>query len=215
MALVVKTTGLENYLQTEGQRPNRVQVLICGHPGTGKTRLAAQFPRPIIANSDDGLMSVADLGVPYVDVRSVGDMKALLTELGRQQGRGNRDYDTLVIDTIDGFTRFLGDDITRKMGLETMRDGGFDGWGRLADQLESLVTSLRRLDMNLVVLCHLGTSNDGAVLPAMPGKMKDKLPEMFDYVGVSQVRTRFNPNSKKPVRQYGISWSNVEGAEFL
>jgi hypothetical protein len=56
MALLIQTTGLEDYAPGGTAR---VKVLNIGGPGAGKTRFSSFFPAPIFADCERGLASVA------------------------------------------------------------------------------------------------------------------------------------------------------------
>ena len=74
--LTIKTTGLSDYLDGGS---GRIKVLMMGPPGSGKTRSASFWPKPLLADCEDGRMSVADRAIPYAAIKTTADMKALLT----------------------------------------------------------------------------------------------------------------------------------------
>ena len=48
-----------------------VKVVVYGGPGVGKTRLAASMPTPIIISAEQGLLSLADEKVSFIEVSSL------------------------------------------------------------------------------------------------------------------------------------------------
>src|SRR5688572_4358099 len=55
----------------------RLRVAIYGRAGTGKTTLAATFPRPLFVDSDVGLISVAGIEALRHEPTSAADLTAL------------------------------------------------------------------------------------------------------------------------------------------
>ena len=80
MPLVIKTTGFEQFADPTGG--SWIKCLMMGEHGVGKTRSAACWPKPIIADCERGLMSVADKGVPYAEIKGSADMDALGIDRG-------------------------------------------------------------------------------------------------------------------------------------
>lgn len=151
MALVIKTTGLEQYAPG-GQA--RLKLLIIGGPGVGKTRWASYFPKPIYADCEAGLASVADREVPYVGVNSSTDMLDLLTHL-KQECRlpqDKRSFDTVIIDTLDAYQRKLKNEWMERNKAESFT--GWEAWGFVSQKLQLLLTKLLNLDMNVIVNVH-------------------------------------------------------------
>lgn len=72
------------------------RVLIYGPPGLGKTSLAAQFPRPIIIDVEDGTPS----GVDIATFGQIETYDQALDALKSLYG-GEHDFGTLIIDTLD------------------------------------------------------------------------------------------------------------------
>lgn len=86
-----------------------VLMTVCGDAGTGKTSLAATFPKPIFIRAEDGLQAIPAAQRPdaFPILRGPQDlwdqMIALLQE--------NHDYKTLVIDSVTALERMFVQDV--------------------------------------------------------------------------------------------------------
>ena len=206
MALMIKTTGLEDYL-SEGE--GFIKALIMGEPGVGKTRSAGFWPKPIFADTEKGRMSVADLHVPYVEITSSVDMFALTDELERECKRpaSQRRFQTLVIDTVDALQRIVMDERLQSEKKETF--SGWGDWGYLDARMMQFISRLHRLRMNIVVNCHLKGSSSGddgpqILGPKLKGDFRDQIAAEFDLVGY--MTTQWKANKGERVLTRGIRW---------
>lgn len=184
MPLLIQRTGLEQY-GSEGSA--KLKALIIGGPGAGKTAWASFWPRPIYADVEGGLASVAHQQVPYVSVNNSQDMLDLLVYLRTQS-----EYDTVVIDTLDAYQRKLKTEWMARNKAESFT--GFEAWNYLATKCQVLMTRLLNLDMNIVVNVHYKDkvlqSKDGdstrevtQYMLQLQGETADNVFNDFDLVG--------------------------------
>ena len=213
MPLIIKTTSWEDYLDPSGQA--YVKALVMGNHGSGKTRSASFWPKPIFADCERGRMSLADREVPYADIRSTADMAALL-DLLRKEGQkpvGNRRFQTLVIDTFDAYQRIVIQERLRSEKKESL--SGWADWGYLDGKMVQLVEQLLNLPMNIVVNLHVkevsdgGDSDDGeaSILvrkARLKGDIKDTIFQDFDLIG--QMETSYTAVKGERVLQRQIRW---------
>lgn len=213
MSLIIKTTSWEDYLDPSGQA--YVKALIMGNHGSGKTRSASFWPKPIFADCERGRMSLADREMPYADIRSTADMAALL-ELLRKEGQkpvGSRRFQTLVIDTFDAYQRIVIQERLRTEKKESL--SGWADWGYLDGKMVQLVEQLLNLPMNIIVNLHVkevsdgGDSDDGeaSILvrkARLKGDIKDTIFQDFDLIG--QMETSYTAVKGERVLQRQIRW---------
>lgn len=143
----VKIAGRDEY-------PSHIRLLLVGQPGVGKTRLAASFPNPIFANSSGGLTTLSQIGkVPYVTVESERDLYELKLALERsaeeREELFGRPVDTLVIDSIDEFQRFVMASRLKQMGRQ---DTLPEDWGWIATRLNKILAGLCQLELDIVII---------------------------------------------------------------
>lgn len=219
MALVIQTTGLEQYAPG-GEA--RIKVLNIGGPGVGKTRWASYFPRPIYADCEAGLASVADRRVPFVSVRTSTDMLDLLNHLKQEcrQPKANRSYDTVVIDTLDAYQRKL-----KAEWMEANRKEAFSGWeawGFMNQKMSLLLTRLLNLDMNVIVNVHYkdkSTKDDVTgvetheLMLQLQGETADTAFNDFDLVGWTG--TYWEAVNGERVQKRGITFKASPTKPFL
>ena len=64
-----------------------VKCIIFGGAGVGKTRAIATAPSPIIISAEQGLLSLMEVDVPYIEVNSLEELDRLTIYLKRTMGR--------------------------------------------------------------------------------------------------------------------------------
>lgn len=219
MALTIQTTGLEDYAPG-GQA--RIKMLNIGGPGAGKTRLASYFPKPIYADCEKGLASVADRKVPYARVITSQDMLDLLAMLKQEcmQPFEQRKYQTVVIDTLDAFQRKVKDEWMVKNNASAF--SGWEAWGFLNARMQMLLVRLLNLDMNVIVNVHYKdkTSKDDAsgketheLMLQLQGETADTAFNDFDLVGWSGVY--WEAEGGERVKKRGITFTATPDKPFL
>lgn len=209
MALVIKTTGFEEYLDQSGGA--YIKALIMGEHGVGKTPSAANWPKPIIADCENGLMSVASMRVPYASIGSSADMDALLSHLAVEAKKPveARKYQTLVIDTLDSYQRKVIQERLRSERKESF--SGYGDWGFLDAKMQQLMERLLNLPMNVVVNLHTKDQRDGddesSLLikqARLKGDIRDSIYQEFDLIG--QMETSYVSIKGERVLKRQIRW---------
>jgi hypothetical protein len=220
MALLIKTTGLEDYAPGGTAR---VKVLVIGGPGAGKTRWSSYFPKPIFADCEKGRASIADRRMPYVEITSSQDMIDLLTMMKHEcrQPKDGRKYETIVIDTLDAFQRKV-----KNEWMELNRKDvftGWEAWGYLNSKMQLLMTRLLNLDMHVIVNVHYKdktvhddeTGRDAKELMLqLQGETADTAFNDFDLVG--WMGTFWKPGDDgKRVQKRGLTFKADPKRPFL
>jgi hypothetical protein len=211
MTLLIKQTGLDDYLDGGS---GRIKCLIMGPPGSGKTVHSAQFPRPLLADCEEGRMSVAAMHIPYVAIQSVATMKELLTmaELEAKRPLDQQRFQTLIIDTLDSYQRLVIQEYLKAERKPAM--SGWQDWGHLDAEMTELVSRLNLLSMNVVCNLHIketkvgeNDDGDGGYLvkgPKLKGDLREQIGAEFDLVGY--IETGWEAvDGKRVLRRY-IQW---------
>jgi hypothetical protein len=135
----------------------RLRILVYGDPKVGKTTLALTAPRPVVINTDDGLVSVAVQGATGLEFRPTGykEMEGIFWWCKENAG----EYDTIVVDDLTTLQRLLIDEIhdaglaAGKQGKPVMQFVPEQG-EYLANQgqVARILTDLRRLGKHMIVI---------------------------------------------------------------
>lgn len=213
MTLVVRTTGIEDYLDG-GQ--GRIKALIMGSPGSGKTRSSSYWPKPLLADCEEGRMSVADRRIPYAAIRTPQDMKALLdlAEAEAKRPKEQRRFETLIIDTLDAYQRTV---IQRYLAKQKRTEmSGWEDWSYLDSRMNNLIGRLMLLPMNIIVLVHTKDTQiaqQDRTMIRLQGAMKEQLPADFDFVGLFD--NEFDLVDGKRGMKRSILWEPTPMADWL
>ncbi len=219
MGLIIQTTGLEDF--APGGKA-RVKVLVIGGPGAGKTRWSSYFPKPIYADCERGLASLADRKFPYVTVNTSQDMLDLLAHLKQecQQPSERRAYETVVIDTLDAFQRKIKDEWMQKEKKSAFT--GWEAWSYLNARMQMLLTRLLNLDMNVLVAVHLKdrttkdveTGNEShSLMLQLQGETADTAYNDFDLVG--WMGTYWEADGGERTQKRGLTFKPTPDKPFL
>ena len=146
----------------------RLKVSLYGEAGTGKTRLACSFPKPLLLiGGEDGTASV--VGTPGVDFvqLSIGDICKDFARIidavrgGMVSRQSKKPFATVVVDTLSSIrdiriSEILGwNTVPEQMGF---RFATMDQWSECAQNLKDMMRPLidlpKFLNVNIVVVAH-------------------------------------------------------------
>lgn len=157
---------------------NGIKCVVYGSSGVGKTVLCSTAPRPIIISAEQGLLSLASLDVPYIEVNNMKDVDDAYKLL-----KDNPDYDTICIDSLSEIAEAVLADFKK-----TVADGR-QGYMKLAEALGAFIKNLRDIQgKNIVFIAKAKRIEDeesgtNVYEPHMPGKVLPfNLPYLVDEV---------------------------------
>lgn len=133
-----------------GVEPAAVKATLYGTEGIGKTTLAAQFPNPLILDTEEGSKRIDCAKVKCGDWRSLTG--ALIELGGNAQG-----FQTIVIDSIDWAEQLAIEEIKRTEGKHPDDIPYGRGTGMIADKIGSLLRQLNVIagaGVNVLLVGH-------------------------------------------------------------
>lgn len=81
-----------------------VKCIIYGGAGVGKTRAIATAPSPIIISAEEGLLSLMEVEIPYIEVKSLEDLNDAYNLLKKDAGQT---YKTIGLDSLSEIAEVL------------------------------------------------------------------------------------------------------------
>lgn len=140
-------------------------ITICGDAGTGKSSMAATFPRPIFIRAEDGVARVPSgfrpAALPLIESADQlwSQIIALLNE--------DHDYQTMVIDTVSALDRIFVQSIMEGDGKSKSLNAALGGYGAGFNALAAMHQRVRKgaehlrkkRGMNTVFIAHAEVGN--------------------------------------------------------
>lgn len=157
-----------------------IKCLVYGKAGYGKTYLARTAPKPIILSAESGMLSLRDLDLPVITIKTVEDLEAAYAWA---QSTESADYHTIYIDSISE----IGEVVlaNAKAQVKDPRQA----YGELIEKMMMTLKAFRDLPgKHVVMAAKQSTQTDsvtGAISygPSMPGsRLGAELPYLFDEV---------------------------------
>lgn len=153
---------LSQLKQTTSAAPAR--IVFYGAEGTGKTTLAASFPKPLFLKTEDGTSGLsvfsATADQPIDLITSWAQLCEILGAVMNQE----HDFQTLVLDSVDWTQELIYAEVTARLGYQDINTDGNGkpafghGYKRAADIMRELLKSFDAIrthrSMNIVLLAH-------------------------------------------------------------
>ena len=164
---------------------HKLKVLLYGASGSGKTTFAGTAKDVIFLSSENGLLSIAEKGVDYIDIKSYSDLQESYKFLKENITK----YKTVIIDSVTEINEIIKLEIENKTG-KTMQ---IKDWGDLSKQIRLLLRSFRNLDMHCIFICQEATEKDseeGQVskrIPSLNGKNSTEISYFMDIVAYTYI----------------------------
>jgi hypothetical protein len=195
---------------------------IFGDTGVGKTALSATAPRPLIGDSNYGLMTVGDMpGLEHLRSVPIEKMEDLDTVYDNFTGTGSKDwskkFDTFSLDHFDDIQGIILDALADKaMAKDSSREADQleqREYGIMGNKLRRYLRKLKKLPKHKILICgQMQNYETGRLQPRLLGAMKNELGYFCDHVAYLRV-------GKKNVRYLhlnpGDEWMAKTRARWL
>lgn len=187
------------------ERSPYLKCLIYGLPGVGKTVFAAQFPRPLILDAENGtrsLLNHPEFGLQDVlilPIQSFADIEKVFWELKDESSELSKKVDTVVIDSISELQkRQLDEMLVQAKKQDSRRDVNLpyqQDYLINTNALRRMAFGFRDLEKNLVITAHSIEDKDesqGIILtrPDTTPKLARTLEGIMDLMGFLSVEYR-------------------------
>jgi hypothetical protein len=134
---------------TTGKQTRAQRVVLYGVESVGKSTFAAQFPKPLFLDIEQGTSHLD------VDRCDIGSWKQLTEALAEAKAT---DYQTIVIDSADWAERLCVEDLLATSKKTSIEDFGYGkGWVMVAERISRMLTSVDALidsGKHVVLIAH-------------------------------------------------------------
>jgi phage nucleotide-binding protein len=148
---------VEGKMKKASELPHNQNILIYGEPGSGKTRVAASAPKPLIIDiNDQGQDSVRrDYDPMYYPVERWSEINDVYWYLQE----GEHDFLSVAIDHVTNLQNLA---LAFVIGDEAARDASKDpdmpsrqAWGKANQLMKTQIINFRNLPLNTIFLAHV------------------------------------------------------------
>lgn len=175
-------------------KTENIIVTIYGEPGIGKTSLALTATNPLILDFDKGVQrsefksNATVFNGEYAELHK--EMRTFLVAL--------KDYDTLVVDTVDKFVLSIKSYVEKHTNIKH----GLQVYGKMKDLFVEFVENVKNTNTNLVLLAHSQEIEEGNAKikrPSITGGSKEITMTTSDFLGYYSIQNKkrtldFNPS---------------------
>jgi len=168
-----------NLKSTRGAASDGVKVLVYGGAGSGKTTLIGTLPEPIIISAEAGLLSLADLDIPYIEVTDMASLKEAYSFVTSAEAIA---FKSVAVDSISEIA-----EVVLSYEKKNNKDPRM-AYGEMQTQMVDLIRAFRDISGKNVYMSakqEKVQDESGRILygPSAPGnKLAQMLPYYFDEV---------------------------------
>ncbi|KKM19209.1 hypothetical protein LCGC14_1657920 [marine sediment metagenome] len=194
---------------------DKVRLLTYGDWGSGKTRLAATFPKPFFIDSDDGGKTLGKLHIPHLVLRPEEKTFDIIMDVLKSLRLKTKPFDTLDIQTVvfDGLTSlnrmllwesmwyFISDPNAKKKRMKldiNKQKPQYDHWGELLNRYITIIQAAQSTNLNVV---------------ATAGAKLDKDERSGEFVGGPNIQGQYQYRIGHDFDD--IYFMTVEGSKYM
>lgn len=169
-----------NLRSTSDVHVNGMKLLVYGAAGSGKTSLIPTLPDPVVLSAEGGLLSIAEAGLPYIEIGSMDSLKEAYMWL--LESDEAKQFNSVALDSISEIAEVCLN-YEKKINKDPRA-----AYGAMQEQMADIIRAFRDLPgRNVYFSAKLEKSQDehGKIMyaPSAPGnKIGQALPYFFDEV---------------------------------
>ena len=165
-------------------KPTKLNAIIFGNSGCGKTTLASTLQgKTIVVSLESGLLSLRKFNVDYVEIKSITpksryeQLQKTMIEISKS------DYENVFIDSLTDIAQTFVD-----CAKEDFPDPkqSFPMWGKYNERINSFLKYTRDMDKNVFYTALMKTEKDELGrrynAPDLAGSISTKSAALFDFV---------------------------------
>lgn len=162
---------------------NGVKILVYGLAGRGKTTLCATCPGPIVLSAESGMLALARVHVPFLEVKTMTDLREYFNWFKSSNEPRQNGFETICLDSISEIA-----EVVLTASKAKVKDGRM-AYGEMIEDMTKLIKEFRDLPGWHVYMSakqeRVKNEATGVVLnqPMMPGaKLGQAMPYFPDEV---------------------------------
>lgn len=90
--------------QTSEIEFNGVKCIVYGGAGVGKTRLCATAPKPLLISAEQGLLSLSEVDVPFIEIKNLDDLDEAYNYIKKNN---SGQWETICLDSLSEIAEVL------------------------------------------------------------------------------------------------------------
>jgi phage nucleotide-binding protein len=188
--------------QKDYEHVAKINMLVYGAGGVGKSTFGSTFPKPILFDFENGAKYFKQRGI---DIDVIQMKKWFDAEDKAKLASIVDPYETIIIDPIGEAMEILKNDDSLAGKKFRQADGSLTiaGWGELKDRMRTLIKYFRNTGKHVLIIAHVDEKQDEESLvkrPMMLTKLSNELINMVDIVGYFDVMKTDDGEEKRVIR---------------
>lgn len=140
----------ESTKMTDNVADKKLNILLWGKPGSGKTHFMGTAPKPFIIAAEDGVLTLHDKSIPYYllksDEKVYDTVMAIIDSANKKEGVFE-DRETVCLDSIWKLNSMILEEVQEELGTTT----GFAMWDLLKLRMSKIHSALLASDYHYIL----------------------------------------------------------------
>ena len=187
-------------------------ILLYGGAKAGKSTFCSQANKALFFATEAGLNHLNTYQIPISNWEE-------LSAASKEIEKGNHEFKTIIIDTVDNAYRYCSEYICKKFGIKHESDLGYSkGYALVKNEFHRVLTKLSQLPTGLILVSHAQereidsrTGKYTKIMPSLPEGAKRIIIGMVDIIGFVDLEEKVSTDGQitynrvirtKPSRHY-------------